>query len=59
MATRTDLNNAITALPAAVVAALPPTTVTPPEDFQPEIDAINAVPAAVAALLTPPAPPAS
>lgn len=55
--TRADLNSAILALPAAVVAALPPAT--SPDDFTPEIAAINAVPAAVAALLTPPAPPAS
>jgi hypothetical protein len=57
MATRADLNTAITNLPAAIVAALPPQPGA--EDFTPEITAINAVPAAVAALLATPATPAS
>lgn len=58
MATRTDLNNAIAAVPAAVVAALPPSVTPPAEDFTPEITALGQIPAQVAALLTP-TPPAS
>jgi len=56
-ATLADLNTAITNLPAAVVAALPPQSA--PQDFTPQIAALESAPAAVAALLTPPATPAS
>ena len=56
MATRSDLNTAITNLPAAVVAALPPQPAT--LDFTPEINALAGVPEAVATLLaTPPVTP--
>jgi hypothetical protein len=53
MATRSDLNTAITALPAAIVAAVGPIETL---DFTPEITAINAVPAQVATLLQTPTP---
>ena len=73
MATQADLDAAIAALPGnvatAVDASLKPVidaliakigTITPPVDFQSEIDALNGVGAAVAAKvtadLTPPAP---
>lgn len=53
MATRADLNTAIAALPAAVVAAVGPIETL---DFTPEITAINAVPGQVATLLQAPTP---
>lgn len=55
MATRADLNNAIAAVPAAVVAALPPGTTA--EDFTPEITALGQIPSQVAQLLAAATPP--
>lgn len=60
MATRTDLDNAIAAVPAAVVAALPPGTTA--LDFSAEVASLGQIPAQVVQLLaaqTPPTPPAS
>lgn len=60
MSTRVDLNTAIAAVPAAVVAALPPGTTA--LDFTPEITALGTIPAQVVQLLaaaTPPPAPAS
>lgn len=58
MQTRTDLDNALTALPGlittAVQAALAANPPTPPiDDFTAEIATINAIPAQVAAAVAP------
>ena len=57
MATRADLNTAIAAVPAAVVAALPAGTTA--LDFTPEITAIGQIPAQVVQLLAAATPPAT
>lgn len=55
MATRADLNTAIQAVPAAVVAALPPGTTA--LDFTPEVTALGQIPAQVVQLLAAQTPP--
>lgn len=53
--TRTDLDDAIAAVPAAVVAALPPGTTA--LDFSAEVASLNAIPAQVVQLLAAQTPP--